>query len=142
MKPVECQRESGILSPETLLLKIYYTLYDTFGPQHWWPGESKLEVVVGAILTQNTNWKNVEKAINNLKERGILSVDGILESEGLLPELIKSAGYYRVKTERLINVMKKIKEYKTLDIFLGLPVESLRSELLSIKGVGRRPLIP
>ncbi|HON72950.1 MAG TPA: endonuclease III domain-containing protein [bacterium] len=136
MKPVECQRESGILSPETLLLKIYYTLYDTFGPQHWWPGESKLEVVVGAILTQNTNWKNVEKAINNLKERGILSVDGILESEGLLPELIKSAGYYRVKTERLINVMKKIKEYKTLDIFLDLPVESLRSELLSIKGVG------
>jgi len=88
------------------------------------------------IEAWQSSLEEIKTSINNLKERGILSVDGILESEGLLPELIKSAGYYRVKTERLINVMKKIKEYKTLDIFLGLPVESLRSELLSIKGVG------
>lgn len=137
MKPVECRKELERLSLRNFLLKIYSVLYDTFGPQHWWPGESKLEIVVGAILTQNTNWKNVEKAIDNLKAREILSVDGILESRDSLPELIRNAGYYRIKAERLINVMEKIKEYKDLDVFLSLPLDVLRSELLSIKGVGK-----
>lgn len=136
MRLVKCQRGLEILSLDTSLLKIYSLLYDRFGPQYWWPGESKLEVIVGAILTQNTNWKNVETAINRLKENNMLSVEKMLENEYLLPELIRSTGYYRVKAERLINVMRKIKEYGTLDMFLSLPMDILRSELLSIKGVG------
>ncbi len=136
MSPAECQKELENSLLDTSLLKIYFLLYDVFGPQHWWPGESKLEVVVGAILTQNTNWKNVERAINRLKENDMLSVDKILENEDLLPELIRSTGYYKVKAERLINVMKKIKEYGDLDMFLRLPMDILRNELLSIKGIG------
>lgn len=136
MRPVECQKELENLSLDTLLLKVYSLLYSAFGPQHWWPGESKLEVIVGAILTQNTNWKNVERAIDRLKENDMMSVDKILKNEDLLPELIRSTGYYKVKAERLINVMKKIKEYRNLDMFLSLPMDILRNELLSIKGIG------
>lgn len=136
MRPVECQKELENLSLDTLLLKGYSLLYNAFGPQHWWPGESKLEVIVGAILTQNTNWKNVERAIDRLKENDMMSVDKILKNEDLLPELIRSTGYYKVKAERLINVMKKIKEYRNLDMFLSLPMDILRNELLSIKGIG------
>lgn len=136
MRPVECQKELENLSLDMLLLKGYSLLYNAFGPQHWWPGESKLEVIVGAILTQNTNWKNVERAIDRLKENDMMSVDKILKNEDLLPELIRSTGYYKVKAERLINVMKKIKEYRNLDMFLSLPMDILRNELLSIKGIG------
>lgn len=136
MRPVECQKELENLSLDTLLLKGYSLLYNVFGPQHWWPGESKLEVIVGAILTQNTNWKNVERAIDRLKENDMMSVDKILKNEDLLPELIRSTGYYKVKAERLINVMRKVKEYRNLDMFLSLPMDILRNELLSIKGIG------
>ncbi|MBC7320956.1 endonuclease III domain-containing protein [bacterium] len=137
MKIVGYQKDLRGLSLDTFLLSIYSALYDTFGPQHWWPAETRLEIVVGAILTQNTNWKNVEKAIDNLKESGILTIEGILENKDRIPELIKSVGYYRIKTDRLINLMNKIKEYGSLENFLSLPLERLREELLSIKGIGK-----
>jgi len=121
----------------SLLLDIYSALYNAFGPQNWWPAETKFEIMVGAVLTQNTNWKNVEKAIANLKKNGVLSIDGILENRDRLPELIRSVGYYRVKSERLVNLMNKIKEYNSLEEFLRLPLEKLREELLSTKGIGK-----
>ncbi|MGC8716406.1 MAG: endonuclease III domain-containing protein [bacterium] len=129
-------RDSRNLSLDTLLYKVFTVLYDTFGPQHWWPGETPLEIIIGAILTQNTNWKNVEKAIYNLKTKGMLSVEGILENRDVVKELIKPAGYYNIKVARLINMMERIKEYNSLDEFLKLPMENLRGELLRIKGIG------
>ncbi len=137
MKTVSYQKDSKDLSLDTFLLSIYLALYEAFGPQHWWPAETKFEILVGAVLTQNTNWKNVERAIDSLKKSGIMSIDGILENKDRIPELIKSVGYYRIKTDRLINLMSKIREYGSLERFLSLPLEKLREELLSIKGIGK-----
>ncbi|MGB9629784.1 MAG: hypothetical protein ACPL6D_14105 [Thermodesulfobacteriota bacterium] len=87
---------------KALLMKIYQRLYRTYGPRHWWPGETPFEVMVGAILTQNTSWRNVEKAIQKLKEKGVLNPDGIRHiKRSELAKLIKSSGYYRIKAERL-----------------------------------------
>ena len=83
-------------------MKIYGKLYRAYGPRHWWPGETSFEVMVGAILTQNTSWRNVEKAIQKLKGKGILNPEGIhrLKKSELAP-LIRSSGYYRIKADRL-----------------------------------------
>ena len=78
------------------LTEVYHRLLDRLGPQHWWPGESPFEVMVGAVLVQNTSWKNVEKAIRNLKEQDLLDPHALaaLSSEEL-EEWIRPAGYYR-----------------------------------------------
>ena len=136
MKTAKCLKDSRNSYLDILLYNIFISLYNAFGPQHWWPGQTPLEVIVGAVLTQNTNWKNVEKAIYNLKSNNMLSVEGILKNRGILSEAIKPAGYYRVKAVRLINVMEKIKEYNSVEEFLRLPIEKLREELLMIKGIG------
>ena len=84
------------------LKEIYDRLLKRFGPQHWWPGETPFEVVIGAILTQNTNWSNVEKAINNLKSAGLLSAEGLHKCAlPHLAELIKPSGYFNIKAKRL-----------------------------------------
>ncbi len=87
------------------LLEIYQMLLDFFGPQHWWPGETPFEVAVGAILTQNTSWTNVAKAIANLKAAGCLDADQSCTSwtSTELEKLIRPAGYFRVKAKRLKN---------------------------------------
>jgi len=86
------------------LTEIYKLLFEYFGPQHWWPGQSCFEIIIGAVLTQNTNWSNVEKAINNLKTASLLDLEKIhniaIEE---LAEIIKPAGYYRLKAKRLKN---------------------------------------
>jgi len=84
------------------LLEIYHRLYDHFGPQQWWPGETPYEVMIGAVLTQNTSWNNVEKAIDNLKRAGVLSYEKMSSlPAGLLAEYIRPAGYYNIKAARL-----------------------------------------
>ncbi|MDD5668942.1 MAG: endonuclease III domain-containing protein, partial [Candidatus Omnitrophica bacterium] len=86
------------------LSDMYQALYDYFGPQHWWPGDTALEVMVGAILTQNTNWRNVEKAIAVLKDKDVLDakkLDALPRVQ--LARYIKPAGYYTVKAARLKN---------------------------------------
>src|SRR5512137_1960179 len=84
------------------LLRIYDLLLARYGYRHWWPAETPFEVCVGAILTQNTNWGNVEKAIANLKDAGILSPEGLRDVVvERLAELIRPAGYFNVKSERL-----------------------------------------
>ena len=124
---------------EETLQALYERLLANFGPQHWWPGESAFEVVIGAILTQNTNWKNVEKALANLKEAGLFDLSAL---SGLaapdLAELIRPAGYYNIKAGRLHNLFTHVNGHYegSLDMFFALPTRELREELLSIKGVG------
>ncbi len=121
------------------LMNMYSRLFSFFGPQNWWPAETPFEVMIGAILTQNTNWKNVEKAIENLKKEGLLSVSelhSIREQE--LASLIRPAGYYRMKAKRLKSFISHIVEDHggNLENLFSLDTESLRKELLSIKGIG------
>ena len=118
---------------------IYRRMSEHFGPQHWWPGETPFEVMVGAILTQNTNWQNVEKAIANLKEADMLSLPAMasLGAEELA-EYIRPAGYYNIKAGRLQNLFTMIAEHwdNDLDYLLQQPAPVLREQLLSVKGIG------
>jgi len=122
-----------------LLREMYERLYARFGPRDWWPADSPFEIMVGAILTQNTNWKNVERAIDNLKRAGFLSLPAMSElSQDLLAEYIRPAGYYNIKAGRLRNFFGFVnKEWDgDLDFFLQQPAAVLREQLLSIKGIG------
>jgi len=84
------------------LLEVYGVLFDRFGPQHWWPGDTPFEVVVGAILTQSTSWTNVEKAICNLKKENLLSPEGLHKTDAkALAVHIRPAGYYNAKAKKL-----------------------------------------
>ncbi len=121
------------------LLKIYKKLYQTFGPQHWWPGKTPLEIAIGAILTQNTNWGNVEKAIDNLKKQNALSARVIHKMPvRLLSELIRPTGYFNIKAKRLKSFIDflmndyhgSMKKMKNEYLYL------LREKLLSINGIG------
>jgi endonuclease-3 related protein len=122
-----------------LLQEMYRRLADHFGSQEWWPGETPFEVMVGAILTQNTNWQNVEKAIANIRQAGLLSFPAMaaLEREQLA-ELIRPAGYFNIKADRLKNFLTMIERNwdGELDYFLSQPLAVLREELLSVKGIG------
>ena len=111
---------------------IYKSLLSEFGHQHWWPADSQYEIVVGALLTQNTSWRNVEKAINNLKKAKALSPEKLLKTKtAKLEALIRPSGFYRQKAERLKILTKKYMEIKKRD---ALPS---REELLELKGVGK-----
>lgn len=126
------------MSLNQILISIFDKLYSCFGPQHWWPAESKFEILVGAILTQNISWTNVEKAITNLSDKDILSLEGILKADiEDLALLIKPAGYYNQKSRYLKNMCQYIsKNYGSLDLFLSQDIDFLRKELLNIKGIG------
>jgi len=121
------------------LLRIYTLLDGYFGDLHWWPGNSPFEVIVGAILTQSTAWRNVELAVANLKSHGILSPEGILRTkEDLLAGMIRPSGYYHVKTRRLKSFIRFLyKEYGgSLDDMFSEPLWTLREKLLSVWGIG------
>jgi endonuclease-3 related protein len=121
------------------LLEIYRTLLDFFGPQHWWPGETPFEVAVGAILTQNTSWTNVEKAIANLKAAGYLDATRLHELyTAELEKLIRPAGYFRIKAKRLKNFIDWLcNEYGgDLQNLEAISTTRLREELLSLSGIG------
>jgi endonuclease-3 related protein len=122
------------------LTEIYKLLFDRFGPQHWWPGETQFEIITGAILTQNTNWTNVEKAIANLKSAGFLTSEKLHHLDiSKLAELIRPAGYYNIKTKRLKNFINWLfQNYDGQLINLeNLDTDRLRTELLAVKGIGR-----
>jgi len=121
------------------LYEVYQRLYDAFGPQNWWPGESPFEVLVGAILVQNTSWSNVEKAICRLREEGLMCPQKLYRlKDGELEELVKPVGYYRIKARRLKNVLHYlvVKHGGSLERMFALPIDQLRRELLNINGVG------
>ncbi len=121
------------------ILRMYNLLYSCFGPQNWWPAESRLEVIVGAVLTQNTNWQNVEKAIDSLKKSGFLTLEKLKEiSVSQLAQLIRPAGYFNVKAIRLKNLIDFIdKNYGgDLDKMFSEDLYRLRNDLLTVKGLG------
>jgi len=121
------------------LLKIFDVLLRAFGKRHWWPGETPLEVMVGAVLTQNTSWKNVEKAIASMKARGLMDMGALhaVRTE-VLADVIRSAGFFNIKSKRLKNLTSvlcdefdgSIRKMKLID------TEGLRKLLLAINGLG------
>ena len=121
------------------LMSIYERLLSAFGPQDWWPGDSPFEVCAGAILTQNTSWENVKRAISNLKDKGLLRPRAIYElPRESLARIIRPAGYYNVKAGRLQNfVAFLLHEFEgNLDTMFSTGLETLRPMLLNIKGIG------
>lgn len=119
------------------LMIIYQRLLDAYGVMEWWPADSTFEVMVGAVLTQNTAWTNVEKAITNLKQADCLTIDGILASpDAELAQLIRPSGYFNIKTKRLKNLCRWIVNNGGVTKLTEIDTESLRSSLLVVNGVG------
>jgi len=118
---------------------IYKLLYKKYGPQSWWPGDSQLECILGAILTQNTSWLNVEKAIGNLKSLDLISIEKLtLLTTNELAQLIRSSGYFNQKAIKIKNFLAFISEsYEgSLEKMFEEEVGELRNKLLQIKGIG------
>jgi len=122
-----------------ILLKIYNSLYDFFGPLNWWPGDTPFEIMVGAVLTQNTSWSNVEKAINNIKKENLLEPWKLYRiNRKELAQLIKPSGYYNIKARRLknfLNLFVNDFEGSAEKMFSGDSGE-LRKKLLKVNGIG------
>jgi len=119
--------------------RYYQALSRAWGPQHWWPAETQFEVIVGAYLTQNTAWTNVERALENLRQANLLSVDRVRRvRQARLERLIRPSGYFRQKAKRLKTFVQFLdKKYGgSLDLLFSRPTEELREELLSLNGVG------
>jgi endonuclease III related protein len=117
----------------------YNSLLTAFGPQHWWPGETQFEIIVGAILTQNTAWRNVEAAIENLRAEGLLSLMAIERIPvARLERLIRSSGYFRQKARKLKAFCHFLRsEFRgSLRRMFETPTIALRQKLLTIFGVG------
>jgi endonuclease-3 related protein len=121
------------------LEEIYSKLYASFGPQHWWPAENSFEVIVGAILTQNTAWTNVEKAITNLKKAGLLDAHKLYQlPQKKLAALIRPAGFYNIKARRLKEFLNFFSAHYRLNLekMLSVPVSTMRRQLLAVHGIG------
>jgi endonuclease-3 related protein len=128
-----------MLDRKTTLLDLYARLYRAFGPRHWWPADSGFEVAVGAILTQNTAWRNVTKAIADLKAAHLLTPRGLYDVPTRdLAEAIRSAGYYNVKARRLKNFVNFLFEESDGDLeqLFAKDFDALREKLLSVNGIG------
>jgi endonuclease III related protein len=122
-----------------LIRKIFRTLEESLGAQHWWPAASAFEVVVGAYLTQNTAWTNVERAIGNLHKARVLSIAGIRETPvEELERLVRPAGYFRQKAARLKRFVEHLdaRHRGSLKAMFATPLPELRQELLALNGVG------
>ena len=122
-----------------MLLNIYNQLLEHFGNQHWWPAETKFEVIVGAILTQQTTWKNVEKAIKNLKEGNLLEPKKLFRLPvKRLENIIRPCGFFKLKTKRLRSFLKFfIENYNgNLEKMFKNPLNELRKNIISVNGIG------
>jgi endonuclease-3 related protein len=117
----------------------YHRLFSAWGRQHWWPAQSRFEVIVGAYLTQNTAWTNVEKALDNLRKARLLTIGGIRRTpQAKLEQLIRSSGYFRQKAQRLKTFVNFLDERYdgSLTRMFARPTAALRDELLALHGVG------
>jgi endonuclease III related protein len=124
---------------ETLLLRYYHAMLAELGPSRWWPGRTPFEIALGAILTQNTAWTNVEKAIRNLRQSGLLDAQALARiTDEELAALIRPAGAFRIKAVRVRNFLRFLQRTCDLDMD-GLrtgTVEKLRPALLDVSGIG------
>lgn len=130
---------SNRFSQHETILSYYRSLLSRYGPQNWWPAQSRFEVIVGAYLTQNTNWSNVEKAIANLRRARALGLSAMRElPPARLRQLIRPSGYFRQKALRLKIFIRYLdKRYSgSLDCMFSQPTAQLRAELLALNGVG------
>ena len=121
------------------LLALYQRLLAEHGPQHWWPAESPFEMIVGAYLTQNTSWRNVELALINLRASNKLSIAGIRDTPlSELEQLLRPSGFFRQKASRLKAFVSMLEAEHATDLamFLALPTDALRNRLLALPGVG------
>ena len=122
-----------------LLQEVYRRLFDRYGPQGWWPAESRFEVIVGAILTQSTAWVNVEKALASMRAAGCWSFEALLSTpEADLATVVRSSGYYNAKARKLQAFARHLLNHYDgdLDRLFDQEVPDLRAELLSIHGIG------
>jgi len=122
-----------------LLSRYYLALQERFGPQQWWPARTRLEVILGAILTQNTAWHNATLALRNLRQSGLLSWQGLRRvSLSALEECVRPAGFYRQKARTIRNFVDWVIERHagSLHRLLSLPADELRRQLLDRRGLG------
>jgi endonuclease III related protein len=135
LQPARAMREAK----HDAIRAYYHTLFSAWGRQHWWPAQSRFEVIVGAYLTQNTAWTNVEKALGNLRKARLLTVSGIRRTpQPKLEQLIRPAGYFRQKAQRLKTFVSFLDERYggSLSRMFARPTTELRDELLALNGVG------
>lgn len=122
-----------------MIQRAYEVLFERYGEQHWWPAETRLEMMLGAILTQNTNWMNVEKALANLRSDDALNFDTLeAATQEELAAWIRPAGYFNQKARHIKGMLRHIRDRfdGSLDKLFALDTPALRKELLSWKGVG------
>lgn len=121
-----------------IINRVYREMSRRYGPRYWWPADSQFEIMVGAILTQNTNWNNVERALDNLKRAGALDPDTILATHHKrLASWLRPSGYFNVKSKRLRNLCRWLVENGGVRELQRMQTPVLRSALLSVYGVGR-----
>lgn len=121
------------------LQEVYDRLYAAYGPQQWWPAQTPFEVMIGAVLVQNTSWENVKKAIDNLRQSELLEPHALYQlSLDELEELIRPAGYFRIKAKRLRNLLALLVERYdgSLEAMFQTNLGELREQLLSVNGIG------
>lgn len=121
------------------LRDIYDRLFDAFGPQHWWPGDTPFEIMVGAILTQNTSWRNVERAIANLKQAGLLNPVALARAPRRLARLIRPSGYFNVKARRLSDFLEWFMAATgdgRVESLQRFRTPRLRRALCAVRGIG------
>lgn len=121
------------------VMDIYIHLSKHFGDQMWWPADTPFEVMIGAILTQQTTWKNVEQSIKNLKAAGLLEIEPLAKAPiERVEDCVRNSGFFRQKAKRIKSLAQHLLENHEgdLDTFFKRDVETLRSELISLEGIG------
>jgi endonuclease III related protein len=138
-RPIRRKSQYVALEAQPVLHAYYDALFVAHGPQHWWPGRTRFEVIVGAILTQNTSWTNVERAIRALREKRLLTV-GAMEQVSVreLARLIHSSGYFRQKARKLKEFVRFLRSqhHGSLSKMFQTPTAVLREQLLAVHGIG------
>jgi endonuclease-3 related protein len=138
-KPLRHQVPAALLQAPHVLQSYYDALFQAYGPQYWWPGRTRFEVIAGAILTQNTNWTNVESAIRNLRRQKLLSPIAIERlSLARLARLIRPSGYFRQKARKLkafVHFLRGTHQGSLTKMF-RTPTAVLREQLLAVHGIG------
>ena len=128
----------GITRKQPQLHEIYVSLFETYGPQNWWPARTRAEMMLGAILTQNTAWTNVEKAISSLRKSNALNFLALQQLPNeTIAGLIRPAGYFNQKAKCIKSLCEMLENYEgSLNKLFRLPTPELRQQLLSVRGIG------